>query len=745
MENPRAVSPPIPHISTSSSGASTNNSNNAPATSILPNAPFPQPAPRPPSLPSTPTTADLASGINPHSSYENFTELVHKRILTFQYLKRAHEGRIHWFNTVCLSKEDFVALDKDDRKRRTGGFFILGASLAPILDNTNPNDYVRALMVMLQEFEYHTNENPRQKMKMFFRKSKINKDEDASFQESGEYTYLFVPNIPFELDYFQTFYTLCDILVEIYHKFLIDTANLWSGSFVESVTKVDGRFKKIISSVTKDIDQLARNAIKEELRSIDSMIMMSSGNNSSNNKKDKEKEKDMNVSINSDSWDGFVAGPAAEYILRRPENHLTIGTAVRHIEHARALARPFGSRATAITLDVTNEEALDNQISKYDLVISLIPYTLHPLVIKSALKFKKNVVTTSYVSDAIKAFDKAAKEAGVTIMNEIGLDPGIDHLYAIKTINEVHQKGGKILSFISYCGGLPAPENSNNPLGYKFSWSSRGVLLALRNSAKYYENGKIVEIDGPDLMDSAKPYHIYPGFAFVAYANRDSTSFKERYNIPEAKTVLRGTLRYQGFPSFIKVLVDIGFLDDTQQDYLQPDAQDISWNQVLARLLSSSSIQENDLRAEIRSKRFGNVEHDDLEIILNGFKWLGLFSSDLVDRRGTLLDTLCATLEEKMKYGEGERDMVILQHKFGIELKDGTQETQTSTLLAYGNPAIYSAMATTVGIPCGIAAQLVLDGVISKKGVLAPYSPEINDPIIKELEKEGIKVLEEKW
>ncbi|CAG8617096.1 7806_t:CDS:10 [Ambispora leptoticha] len=729
METPRTVSPPISHNSTSSAGVSTNSSNNAPPTSILPNAPFPQPAPRPPSLSSvsastTATTAvDPAGGINPHSSYENFTELVNKRILTFQYLKRAHEGRVHWFNTVCLSKEDLVLWYQNDRmKRRTGNFFILGASLAPILDITNPPDYVRALTVMLQEFEYHTNENSRQKMKMFFRKSKINKDEDASFQESGEYTYLFVPNIPFELDYFQTFYTLCDILVETYNKFLIDTTNLWSGPFIESVMKVDGKFKKIISMVAKEIDQLARNAIKEELRSVDPMIM-------------------MKILL---FGSGFVAGPAVEYILRRPENRLTIGTAVRHIEQARALARPFGSRATAISLDVTNEQDLDNQVSKHDLVISLIPYTLHPFVIKSAIKFKKNVVTTSYVSDAIRAFDEAAKEAGITIMNEIGLDPGIDHLYAVKTINEVHQKGGKILSFISYCGGLPAPENSNNPLGYKFSWSSRGVLLALRNSAKYYENGKVVEIAGHDLMDTAKPYHIYPGFAFVAYANRDSTSFKERYNILEAKTIVRGTLRYQGFPSFVKVLVDVGLLDDTQQDHLQPDAPDISWNQVLARLLSSPSIQENDLRAAIRSKASGTIEHDDIERILNGFKWLGLFSSDLVDRRGTLLDTLCATLEDKMKYGEGERDMVLLQHKFEIELKDGTKETQTSTLLAYGNPNGYSAMATTVGTPCGIATQLILDGVISKKGVLAPYSPEINDPIIEALEKEGIKVLEEK-
>ncbi|KAG9288213.1 hypothetical protein G9A89_020519 [Geosiphon pyriformis] len=436
---------------------------------------------------------------------------------------------------------------------------------------------------------------------------------------------------------------------------------------------------------------------------------------------------------------GFVAGPTVEYILRRPENHLTI--AVRHIEHARALASQF-ARARPIALDVTDEKALDDAVSKHDLVISLIPYTLHPTVIKSAIKFKKHVVTTSYVSDAIKEFDQAAKEAGVTLMNEIGLDPGIDHLYAVKTISEVHSQGGKILSFISYCGGLPAPENSNNPLGYKFSWSSRGVLLALRNPASFYQDGKIVSIPGSELMDSARPYHIYPGFAFVAYANRDSTSFKERYKIPEAQTILRGTLRYQGFPSFVKVLVEIGLLDDTPKDFLESNAQDIAWNSVLARLLGSPSTSETELRASVLSKT--KVSGDDIERVLYGFKWLGLFSSDLVHRRKTLLDTLCATLEEKMQYGEGERDMVLLQHKFEVENKDGSKETRTSTLLAYGKPKGPSAMATTVGVPCGIATQLILDGVIKQKGVLAPYTPEINNPIIEALEKEGIIVLEEK-
>ena len=154
----------------------------------------------------------------------------------------------------------------------------------------------------------------------------------------------------------------------------------------------------------------------------------------------------------------------------------------------------------------------------------------------------------------------------------------------------MHKAGGKITGFYSYCGGLPAPEASDNPLGYKFSWSSRGVLLALRNDAKYYKDGKIVEVSGPELMGNAKPYFIYPGFAFVAYPNRDSTPYKERYNIPEAQTIIRGTLRYQGFPEFVRVLVDMGFLSDDKQDFLE---KPISWKEATQKILKASSSKES--------------------------------------------------------------------------------------------------------------------------------------------------------
>ncbi|KAJ8296733.1 Saccharopine dehydrogenase [NADP(+), L-glutamate-forming] [Rhodotorula toruloides] len=441
---------------------------------------------------------------------------------------------------------------------------------------------------------------------------------------------------------------------------------------------------------------------------------------------------------------GFVAQPAAEYVLRRAENSLVVGC--RTLATAQQFVESLPRPATAIAVDSSDEASLDKAVADCDLVISLIPYTQHANVIKSAVKHKKDVVTTSYVSPAMKALHDEAVAAGITVLNEIGLDPGIDHLYAVKTIDEVHQAGGKVKGFLSYCGGLPAPSAADNPLGYKFSWSSRGVLLALLNSAKLYSKGQLVEIDGKDLMKHAKPYYINPAFAFVAYPNRDSTPFREFYNIPEAETVVRGTLRYQGFPEFIKALVDIGFLNESPVEYLAKGAQALPWAEVTQRALGAQTADEASLIAAVKTKtQFPSAEEE--ERIISGLRWIGIFSNEPVSNRGSLLDTLCATLEAKMQYEKGERDMVMLQHKFEIEKADGTKEVRTSTLLEYGAPTGSdgpSFMAVSVGRTCGVAVQLVLDGQIKQKGVFAPYTRDVVDPLLAALEAEGFYKMVEK-
>jgi saccharopine dehydrogenase (NADP+, L-glutamate forming) len=435
---------------------------------------------------------------------------------------------------------------------------------------------------------------------------------------------------------------------------------------------------------------------------------------------------------------GFVTKPTVQILA---DAGVEVTVACRTVESAKKLCEGI-KNTKPVSLDVNDSDALDTAVESSDLVISLIPYTFHAQVIKSAIRKKKNVVTTSYVSPAMMELDAQAKEAGISVVNEIGLDPGIDHLYAVKTIEEVHKEGGKITSFLSYCGGLPAPEASDNPLGYKFSWSSRGVLLALRNAAKFYQDGKVVDIPGPELMASAKPYYIYPGFAFVAYPNRDSTPYRERYNIPEAQTVIRGTLRYQGFPEFVKVLVDIGFLSEDEQPFLKASDKPITWAEATQKIIGATSSKEADLTWGISSKT-SFKDTPEKERILSGLKWLGIFSDKPITPRGNPLDTLCATLEEKMQYEKNERDMVMLQHKFEIEHKDGSKETRTSTLVDYGDPNGYSSMAKLVGVPCAVACLMVLDGRIKQKGVLAPVTWDLAEPLLKELkEKYGIYLTE---
>jgi saccharopine dehydrogenase (NADP+, L-glutamate forming) len=286
---------------------------------------------------------------------------------------------------------------------------------------------------------------------------------------------------------------------------------------------------------------------------------------------------------------------------------------------------------------------------------------------------------------------------------------------------------------------LPAPEASDNPLGYKFSWSSRGVLLALGNAAKYWKDGQVTEVAGKELMGTAKPYFIYPGYAFVAYPNRDSTPYRERYSIPEAQTIVRGTLRYQGFPQFIRVLVEVGFLDETPRDFL---SKPVPWREATAAIVGAASSSDADLRAAVVKKATFDSPEEQARI-LSGLGWIGLFSDEPTVPRGNALDTLCATLERKMQYAPGERDFVMLQHRFEIENADGSRETRTSTLCEYGDPAGYSAMAKLVGVPCAVAVKQVLNGTIAQKGVLAPMSAAICTPLMEQLDKEyGITMVE---
>ncbi|KAJ9607482.1 hypothetical protein H2200_007560 [Cladophialophora chaetospira] len=435
---------------------------------------------------------------------------------------------------------------------------------------------------------------------------------------------------------------------------------------------------------------------------------------------------------------GMVAPPCVEYLTRNQDNQITIAS--RTLESAQELAAQF-PRTQGISLDVSSTADLDKQIAAHDVAISLIPYTHHAAVIKSAIKSKTQVVTTSYVSPAIKALDEAAKETGITVLNEVGVDPGVDHLYAIKKIDEVHSKGGKVREFYSYCGGLPAPECADNPLGFKFSWSPRGALLSQRNSATFVQEGQVVEISSEDLMASAKPYYVMDGYEFVAYPNRNSVPFRESYNIPEAHTVVRGSMRYEGNPAFVQALANLGWLEQDRKEWLKDG---MTWAEIQQHLLDAPSTEESVLVARIKEvAKFAS--ETEAKRIISGLRWMDILSAEKATIvGGNLLDTLCTQLEKLMSFKEGERDLVMLQHKFVVEWANGEIETSTSTLELFGNPARYSGMALSVGVTCGIATQLLLDGhpALSKPGVLAPYHKDICDPIRALVEREGINVVE---
>ena len=429
---------------------------------------------------------------------------------------------------------------------------------------------------------------------------------------------------------------------------------------------------------------------------------------------------------------GLVAGPLVKYLLDRPDYSVVVADI--EVERARRLVSGR-ARGEAKSLSIDDHAALTEEIGRADLVISMVPYTFHPVIAAAAIDAGKPVVTASYVSPAMKELDGRARQKGVIVLNELGLDPGIDHMEAMRIIHEIHGSGGRVLSFTSYCGGLPAPEANTNPFGYKFSWSPRGVLLASKNSAKYLKDGKVVTIPAEKLF--ADPETIpMPGLAdFEGYPNRDSVSYREVYGIPEAANVLRGTLRYPGWCRTMKKVGDLGLLEDAPvRDWTGKRYRDLTAG------LGQAGAGEDVKKAVAR--KLGLEPASD---IIGRLEWLGLFSDDLIPMaKGSAFDILAARMVERLQYAEGERDMVVLQHVFVAESPAGRRESITSTLIDFGIPHGDSSMSRTVGLPAAIGARLVLEGKISETGVRVPVTPDIYNPILDELAALGIRFKEER-
>ncbi len=424
---------------------------------------------------------------------------------------------------------------------------------------------------------------------------------------------------------------------------------------------------------------------------------------------------------------GRVAKPMVAYLTRFPD--IKVIVASRHVDHVKEWFPP-NSHHEVIQHDFTHDGESESIVSKGDVIVSLLPYTLHLKFAREALKLGKHLVTTSYVSAEMKALDAEAKAKGILLLNEIGLDPGIDHMSAKKIIDDAHQNGGKIVAFKSYCGGIPAPEANDNPLGYKFSWSPRGVLMAGRNAARYLKEGQIVEIPGGELFKHHWPIQI-DSLQLETYTNRDCLGYIELYQIPEVQTLFRGTLRYPGWSDFMQGIAELGLL---REDPLK-DVHNKSHVEIFAQILQTTPEK---VKTAIRQRVSNHVED-----LMAKLEWLGLFDEQQTfpEPQTTPIDFLTHLMLEKMQYQPGERDLVVLFHDFLIAYPN-RKERVTSTLIAYGIPGGDSAMARTVSLPAAIAVRLLLEGKISVSGVHIPVIREIYQPVLQELEELGIRSVE---
>lgn len=414
---------------------------------------------------------------------------------------------------------------------------------------------------------------------------------------------------------------------------------------------------------------------------------------------------------------GFVAEPLVEYLQRNPQNKITI--AAFTLAEAQQLADKF-TQVKAMELDVSQAQKLERHLGHYDLIISLVPAFLHPLIAQVCIKQKVHLVTASYESEAMKELADEAKKAGIIILNEIGLDPGIDHLSAMQIIDSVHEKDEQVESFVSWCGGIPAPDDNDNPVAYKFSWEPRGALLALLNDACYLKNQQKVHVQGQDLMSCSQNITVQ-ALDLQGYPNRNSLPYAAIYGIQSAQNILRGTLRYQGFTELFQVIKALKLMQ-TKPLVL---SENTSWHDFILKLNECSCVQE--LQKGLPEK------------IIKTLEWLEIFSHDLhISVKQSALDVFCDLLLSKLSYQKGEKDMVVLLHKFVIKKANDQRYFIASLLKAIGEPEGYSAMAKTVGYPAAMASELIASNKISAKGLLLPMSPEFYQPILKMLKQEGI-------
>jgi len=426
---------------------------------------------------------------------------------------------------------------------------------------------------------------------------------------------------------------------------------------------------------------------------------------------------------------GLVCKPGAQYLLQQG---YAVTVASRTVAKAEKIVQGY-ENGKALHLLVEDQDALDALVRENDIIVSLLPWIHHLKVARTCLKHGKCMATTSYVSDEMRALDEEVRSKNLLFLNEIGIDPGVDHMSAMQIIDAVHAQGGKVRHFYSFCGGLPAPDDNDNPFGYKFSWSPRGVVLASRNPARFLENGEVVNIDGQNLFLNKRIETVDPLGEFEVYPNRDSLPYQKIYGLKDARTVMRGTYRNIGWCDTLKKIVDLGLVDEAPISY----PEGTTFKAMLAGLLGAD---ENEDVAAAAAQKLGLEKG---HFVIENLAWLGLFGSDPVPDCESKLDALSERMLAKLQYQEGEKDMLILRHRFEVENRDKSTQTITSTLIDYGIPHGDSSMARTVSLPLAVGITLMAENKIDLTGVQIPIVKELYQPVLEGIAALGIKMVEE--
>ncbi len=420
-----------------------------------------------------------------------------------------------------------------------------------------------------------------------------------------------------------------------------------------------------------------------------------------------------------------------QYLLNKSVSeklHITI--ADKNLSNAQSLTGGHDN-ASAVELDVFNAESRQEAVQNADLVISMLPARFHIEVAKDCLQFKKHMVTASYISDEMRALDKKVKNAGLIFMNEIGLDPGIDHMSAMQIIDRIREGGAKLLLFESFTGGLVAPESDTNLWNYKFTWNPRNVVLAGHGgAAKFIQEGTYKYIPYHKLFRRTEFLEIEGHGRFEAYANRDSLKYRGVYGLDDILTLYRGTIRKVGFSKAWNIFVQLGMTDDT---YIMEGSENMSYRDFTNSFLPYSLTDS----VELKLRHLLKIDQDDIF-------WLKLEELDLFNpnkkvglANATPAQMLQKILMESWTLAANDKDMIVMYHKFGYEL-NGVKKQIDSNLVVIGDEQPYTAMAKTVGLPVAIAAVHILNGTIKNPGVQLPIAKEVYDPILKELEDYGI-------